>query len=182
MVTVAPQVAAAATALAAEDRMAFGQRRRRRPWIWLAVPAGCLLLAAQIFWYQFDEWSKEPRWRSFYETACGFVGCEMPVQRDVRRLVTRNLAVRSQPEASGLLRVHAVIVNEADFPQPFPLLDLRFTTVRGILVAGRRYRPEEYLSGDAAGMTLIPPRTPVQVELSIEDPGPEAVNYFLRLR
>jgi hypothetical protein len=31
-------------------------------------------------------------------------------------------------------------------------------------------------------MTLIPPRTPVQVELTIDDPGPEAVNYFLQFR
>jgi hypothetical protein len=104
------------------------------------------------------------------------------VQQDATLLNTRNLAVRSDPQQAGLLRVQAVIVNEADFPQPFPVLDLRFTTLRGVLVAGRRYQPAEYLSGDAAGMTLIPARTPVQVELGIEDPGPEAVNYFLRLR
>jgi hypothetical protein len=146
------------------------------------VPAGCLLLATQVLWYQFDDWSKDPRWRSVYQTACGLVGCELPVQRDATQLVTRNIAVRSDPEERGVLRVNAVIVNEAEFPQPFPVLDLRFTTLRGILVAGRRYQPGDYLSGDAAGMTLIPPRTPVQVELSIDDPGPEAVNYFLKLR
>jgi hypothetical protein len=148
----------------------------------LGVVAGVLALLAQVMWYQFDDWAKQPQWRGLYATACRTLGCELPVQRDASLLGTRNLAVRSDPRQRDMLLVNAVIVNEAEFAQPFPVLEVRFTTLGGVLVAGRRYSPEEYLSGDAVGMQLIPAKTPVQVELSIEDPGPEAVNYLLRLR
>lgn len=160
----------------------FGEIRRRRPLVWLGIVAGLVLLVAQVLWYQFDDWSKDPQWRGVYVTLCGMVGCELPPLRDRSLLTTRNLAVRSHPDIDGRLLVNAVIVNEAEFAQPFPALELRFTTVRGTLVAGRRFEPEEYLAGDASDMSLIPPRTPVQVELTIDDPGPEAVNYFLRFR
>jgi predicted Zn finger-like uncharacterized protein len=177
-----PAVALRPAGARAVERPAFGEPRARRPWLWLAVPALALLLAAQVLWYQFDEWAKQPQWRGVYERICGVIGCELPVRRDAGLLSTRNLAVRSDPEQPGQLLVSTVIVNDADFPQPFPLLELRFTTLRGILVAGRRYQPADYLRGDAAGLELMPPKTPVQIEVHIDDPGPDAVNYVLRLR
>ncbi len=133
-------------------------------------------------WYRFDEWATDPQWRAVYGPICAVAGCALPDMRDTSLLKTRNLAVRSDPERAGRLLVSAVIVNEAEFAQPFPTLELRFTTVRGLLVAGRRFTPAEYLAGDAADMERIPPRTPVQIELAVDDPGPDAVNYFLGFR
>lgn len=170
-----------AVAPAAGNRV-FGDQRDPRPRVWIAIAAGTALLIAQILWYQFDDWSTQPGWRAVYAPLCAVFGCELPVQRDVEQLTTRNLAVRSHPDLPDVLRVDAVIVNRAEFSQPFPALELQFTTVRGNLVAARRFDPEEYLAGDAVGMALMPPRTPVQIELNIDDPGPDAVNYFLRFR
>lgn len=162
--------------------LVFGEPRIRRPLVWSGIALGLLLLAAQVLWYQFDEWGKQPQWRGVYSGLCVVLGCELPQQRDLDLLSTRNLTVRSYPDQPGRLLVDAVIVNEAPFAQPFPELELRFTTVHGNLVAGHRVQPVDYLAGDAAGMTLIPPRTPVQIELVIDDPGADAVNYFLRFR
>lgn len=175
---------AAATAAEAEaprPSVVFGEQRARRPLVWLAIVLGVVALVAQVLWYRFDDWARDPAWRGVYAPLCRVLGCELPVLRDRSKLTTRNLAVRTHPEIPDMLVVNAVIVNQAEFAQPFPVLELRFTTVRGILVAGRRFEPEEYLAGEAEGMDRIPPRTPVQVELTIEDPGPDAVNYFLRL-
>lgn len=160
----------------------FGDLRRPRPLVWTGIVAGVVLLAAQVLWYQFDDWGRQPLGRAVYQPLCRVLGCELPLQRDVALLTTRNLAVRTHPDQPGRLRVDAVIVNEAPFAQPFPTLELRFTSVHGNLVAGPRFEPAEYLAGDAAGLRLIPPRTPVRIELAVEDPGPDAVNYFLRFR
>jgi predicted Zn finger-like uncharacterized protein len=160
----------------------FGEPRHRRPLVWLGIAAGLLLLAVQILWYQFDDWAKQDPWRGIYVPICGVLGCELPVQRDTAQLTTRNLLVRTHPREPRSLLVNAVIANHAEFAQPFPVLELQFTTVRGNLVASRRFDPDEYLAGDAHGMTLMPPRTPVQIELAIDDPGPDAVNYRLVFR
>ncbi|MDZ7668781.1 MAG: zinc-ribbon and DUF3426 domain-containing protein [Gammaproteobacteria bacterium] len=167
---------------AAREPVVFGEPRVRRPLVWAGIAAGLILLAVQVLWYRFDEWAVDPQWRAVYGPICAVVGCALPEMRDSDLLKTRNLAVRSDPENPEQLLVSAVIVNEAEFAQPFPTLELRFTTVRGLLVAGRRFTPEEYLAGDGADLERIPPRTPVQIELAVDDPGPDAVNYFLGFR
>jgi predicted Zn finger-like uncharacterized protein len=171
-----------AAATTDKEPLVFGERPPRRPLIWVGIALGLVLLTAQVLWYRFDDWAKDPQWQRVYGPLCQVLGCELPQQRDHSLLVTRNLAVRTHPSEADALQVNAMIVNRADFPQPFPVLELRFTTVRGTLVAGRRFEPAEYLGGDAAGMDMMPPRTPVQIELTMDDPGPEAVNYFLRIR
>jgi predicted Zn finger-like uncharacterized protein len=154
-----------------------------RRWGVIAVAAVLtLLLAAQIFYLQLPEWSRNPSTRGFYESVCGVFGCELPEIRALESLRTRNLMVRSHPDLEEALVIDAVIVNQAPFPQRFPGLELRFTSVGGLLVAARIFQPEEYLGGELSTDDLMPVNTPVQVSLEIADPGEDAVNYTLSFR
>jgi len=154
----------------------------RRWWTPLIILLGLSALVAEIFWLQFEGWSRDTAIRPIYAVACDWIGCQLPVLRDVEKMSTRNLVVRSHPDLSGALIVDAVIVNQADFAQPYPVLELRFTSIDGNLVAGRRFQPAEYLSGELLGRTQMATLTPIRIELQIEDPGGEAVNYFLNFR
>jgi hypothetical protein len=106
----------------------------------------------------------------------------LPILRALEAIQSRNLVVRSHPDVPGALLVDAIVVNEAPFPQPFPLIELRFSSLTGGLVAGRRFKPSEYLSGELRGAEFMQPRTPVHIALEIEDPGTEAVNYVMVFR
>ena len=53
---------------------------------------------------------------------------------------------------------------------------------QGRVVAGRQFRPEEYLAGELSGAGVLERNVPVHVELAIADPGTEAVNYYLTFR
>lgn len=162
--------------------LSFGEARKRRWWVPVAMVTASLVLVVQVLWFQFDRWAVDLRIRPVYSTICGVLGCELPVLRDVEAMVARNLVVRSHPDVADALLVNAVIVNQAPFAQPFPNLALRFTTLNGNLVAGREFRPDEYLAGELLGAADIPRNVPVHVELAIEDPGAEAVNYYLSFR
>lgn len=154
----------------------------RRWWVGVVAAVFVLVLVVQVFYFQFPSWSRDPDLRPVYGLVCNLLGCELPGMRDLRRMSTRNLVVRSHPDLTSALIVDAVIVNDADFEQPFPDLELRFTAVGGLLVAGRRFTPAEYLSGSDVDADAMPSDTPVQVSLEIEDPGPDAVNYTLKFR
>jgi hypothetical protein len=163
------------------DEVSFAPEPRRW-WVGIAMTLGMLALIAQIFWYQFDSWGRDPTLRPVYGFICDLAGCELPVLRELSALQTQKLLVRSHPELADALIVDAVIVNDAAFAQPFPVLELRFTTIDGNLVARRGFKPEEYLAGELAGATLMAPKTPVRLALEITDPGGDAVNYFLSFR
>lgn len=173
---------AASASLASAAREISFAPEPRRWWAGAVAALFVLLLVVQVAYLQLPEWSREPSLRPAYELVCGLLGCELPEMRALDALRTRNLVVRSHPATNGALIVDAAIVNTARFAQRYPDLELRFTSVTGELVAGRRFSPDEYLPGDFEGERSMPPDTPVQVSLEIVDPGPDAVNYTLSFR
>jgi predicted Zn finger-like uncharacterized protein len=142
--------------------------------------AALLVLAAQYLVFNFNELSRSAGWRPFYANVCGAVGCKLPSMSDVSRLRGSNLVVRSHPQVADALVVDVIVTNDAQHPQPFPLLELGFTSLNGRAIASRRFLPEEYLRGDLKGMELMPTGVPVRLSLEILDPGGDAVNYTLR--
>ncbi|QBF24981.1 DUF3426 domain-containing protein [Pseudomonas tructae] len=154
---------------------------KRLLWILLVLFAAAAL-AGQYIWYQFDELARQDRYRPWFQTLCPSVGCQVPSRVDIARIKSSNLVVRSHPDFNGALIVDAIIYNRAPFSQPFPLLELRFADLNGQLIASRRFKPTEYLSGELAGKGEMPSQTPIHIALDILDPGPKAVNYSLSFR
>ncbi len=139
-------------------------------------------LPAQVLWFQYESWVKDERFRPVYQHFCDLTGCELPPMRDVSNIASKKSVIRVHPERSDARIIDVLMVNNADFAQPFPLIELTATTIRGQLVAGRRFKPQEYLQGDMAEAHLMPPRTPVHVSLEIQYPGDDALNFEVRFR
>lgn len=188
----APEPEARDRALDPEDARLEGEapaepavRRRPRGRLAWAAVAGLALagLAAQLWMRELPRLALDARYRPALETFCARVGCTLPVLRDASRIRSQRLVVRSHPERDDALRVDAVIVNRAPWPQPWPELELRFSDLRGELVAARRFGPGEYLDRAlAAERPEMPSRRPVQIALELVDPGPDAVNYVMTFR
>ncbi|WP_462401421.1 DUF3426 domain-containing protein [Pseudomonas sp. Marseille-QA0332] len=155
--------------------------RKRLLWGLLVLLATATLLL-QYVWYHFDELARQDQYRPWFQSLCPSLGCEVPTRVDISRIRSSNLVVRSHPDFKGALIVDAIIYNRASFPQPFPLLELRFADLNGQLIASRRFKPSEYLSGELAGRGDMPSQTPIHIALDILDPGPKAVNYSLSFR
>ncbi|MCQ4348316.1 DUF3426 domain-containing protein [Pseudomonas stutzeri] len=136
-------------------------------------------LAGQYVWYNFEQLARHEQLRPWFEKLCPLLGCQLPPRVDVGLVKSSNLTVRSHPTHPGALTVDAILYNRADFAQPFPLLELRFEDINGQPLASRRFKPSEYLAGELAGQTDMPPQTPIHIALEIVDPGTRAVNYRL---
>lgn len=155
-------------------------RRAQRPWLWGSLCLLALLaLPAQFFYYNFDALARDQRSRALLENLCFIAQCELPARVDISRIRSANLLVRQHPEFPNALAIDVILYNRADFEQPFPVLQMQFTDAGGRDIASRRFRPEEYLAGELAGVRLMPPQTPIHVGLSMLDPGPQANGYSL---
>ncbi|MBN0978625.1 DUF3426 domain-containing protein [Pseudomonas hygromyciniae] len=151
---------------------------RRLFWLTLVLLAAATL-AGQYIAYQFDDLARQDKYRPWFQELCPKLGCTVPSRVDIAHIKSSNLVVRSHPEFAGALVVDAIIYNRATFSQPFPLLELRFADLNGRMIASRRFKPAEYLSGELAGQTEMPSQTPIHIALDILDPGNKAVNYSL---
>jgi len=142
-----------------------------------------VVLTGQILYWQFADWSKTDTMRPVYSGLCSVLGCELPLRRSLRDLQSRKLAVRSHPDKEGALLVDALIINEANFEQPFPVIELQFMNMAQDVVGAYRLEPVTYLDGELSGSdALMAIRTPVHIDIDIPDPGPKAVNYQLQFR
>ena len=129
---------------------------------------------------------KSPSMVPVLETMCSVVGhfapCDLPLPRDLDKIVTAERDVRVHPNTQGALLITAQIVSEAAFVQPFPKLELSFSDTNQNLIARRTFEPEQYLSADvdiAKGMSA---NVPIRIVLEIIDPGKEAVNFAFNYR
>ncbi|WP_144777806.1 DUF3426 domain-containing protein [Marinobacter maritimus] len=151
--------------------------------VWSVIVLGLVgVLIAQITWFQFDRLSAVPELRPFYEKGCELAGCELKPLINVGAIQSRKLVVRTDPENRSQLIVDAVIVNQADFQQPFPAIALTFSNLNGDVVAQSVFTPAEYLAGEGEELDIMPVQTPVRIAISIRDPGRDAVNYNISFR
>lgn len=140
-----------------------------------------LLLVGQFSWFHQDELFQQEELRGWYELLCDQLQCELVDFTDVTKIKTRKLVIRSHPDVDEALIVDAIIFNDSQFAQPFPLLYLSFTDIEDKLVASRRFKPVEYLAGELAGYQQMPAQTEVHLSLEIVDPGTSAVSYQLKV-
>lgn len=140
------------------------------------------LLAAQFLWQRIDIYSQHAQVRPFYELTCSWMHCELPDYSEIAAIRSDRLVVRSHPELANGLMVNTTIRNTADFPQAFPIMVLSFNSASNSIVALREFSPDEYLDPGLQSFSTMPVMTPVQIDLEIIDPGPDAVNYTLAFR
>jgi hypothetical protein len=152
--------------------------RGRLAWSLVALLALAGLLA-QVWRSELPRLAADPQSRPLAERLCALVGCALPELRDVGRIRSQRLVVRSHPERADALRVDAVILNRAPWDQPFPDIELRFSDLTGSTVALRRFHPDEYLGGEMAQVRTMPSGRPVQIALELIDPGEAAINYAM---
>lgn len=151
--------------------------RARRVWIALAVVL-VVLLASQAAWgWREQLFALMPQARPLAQRLCTTLGCRIDVPRALDRLRVIARDVRDHPRLQDALLVNATIENQADFRQPYPVLELSLFDVNGGLLGRRRFQPREYLDSSvdrAAGMAV---KVPVIVVMEVAGPTDQAVSF-----
>ena len=144
-----------------------------------------LLTATLLFEYariNQDQLYKTPRLQIAFNTVCQLIKCKRLSTRAPENieLITRNIF--SHPTAKDALMVNVTLKNNASFAQPYPVLQIDFSDIRGNTVVARRFWPNQYLSLEHQRHTnehprLIPANTEASIALEIQDPGKHAMTY-----
>ena len=106
------------------------------------------------------------------------IGAPLEPRWDVAAYEVRQWGAASE-EAAGALRMRASVVNHASRPQPYPLLRVTLEDRFGSTVARREFAPAEYLPGRAPPSALLAPGARADADLSLADPGSQAVGFEL---
>lgn len=164
----------------------------KRPWRptlagrWIAQLLLAMLLGALLpLQYMLQHQARllqDPTWRPVYQVICAVTRCTLPARTDLTAIRSERLRIVTHPANSDYLKVDIQLFNAAPFPQPFPVLELSFTDIRGQVVAADRLQPADYLpAADLSAMQLLAASSLRPLTLTLLNPGEHAVNYQLAL-
>ncbi len=134
-------------------------------------------LIIQFGYFMRNDLAQYPQLRPALEKLCAVADCVIPMQRDTGMIKLVSRDIRSHPTAEKVLRVRAIMTNEAPFTQPYPLLRLELTDISGKTVAMRDFQPEEYLNEEINIEGGFDTRKKVEIQLDIVDPDEKVVGF-----
>ncbi len=146
--------------------------------------AGILLLSVTLVveyaWFNRDQLNQRPQLQALTEKLCQQIECKDITMRNPEKieLISRN--VYSHPNEKNALMINITMKNRADFAQPYPIMQINFSDVRGDNVAARRFLPVEYLPEEYRATqdhSLLEPGTNMSFTMEIQDPGKQAMTY-----
>lgn len=135
----------------------------------------CATLVLQYAYHRRESLAHLPELRPHLEKLCELAGCRLPLRTDLAAIELSERDIHSHERYQNALVIRATLVNQADFPQPYPLLEIIMRDLNGRPVASRQFLPEEYLP--ARPEPAFAAHAVARVELEVIDPGDEAVSF-----
>jgi hypothetical protein len=146
---------------------------------WIAPILGLLVIfILQYGYFMRNNLARHDALRPWLERLCQLADCNIPMRRDISKIIIVNRDIRSTPNAEDILQVDITLKNIAPYAQPFPKIQLSFSDITGKKIASRRFKPDEYLSEQTIDPGKgMPPQIPVIASLQILDPGEHAITF-----
>lgn len=154
--------------------MAVGAERTR-PWLFIGTASLLLLLALQIVLAKRDSLAENPSWRPLLSRLCVLASCRLNAWHQPEAFVPVSQSVAADRSQSGVLRVSLSFRNDAEWPQPWPQIEIRLNDVNGEALGLRRFNPDEYLNSGRS--TDIKPGQTVSVEIALQETTGKAADF-----
>jgi predicted Zn finger-like uncharacterized protein len=152
--------------------------RELRPLVWAAALGGlAMLLVAQAINHYRDELAVNPRLHRPLSALYAMLGVTLVPRWDLAAYEVHQLGAQAAPQNPGQITVRASVRNDAQQPQPLPLLRVTLLDRFGNRLASRDVSPRAYLGGAPAATALLPPGERVDAQMAFVDPGKNAVGF-----
>ena len=138
-------------------------------------------LLLQYLWHNRLVLAQDPDNRAWVELLCSVLPCELPPLHDLSAFSGDSLVIRSHPVEPDKLQLTLTVVNTAPFAQPFPSIEVVFRDTDQRRVAERLITPAVYLPDELRAVTVMPADSSIQIQVDLDDPGEQAVNYDVTL-
>ena len=157
------------------------QKSKPGPMVTAGIVILTLLAAAQLVWINKKQLLEHPQGRQLMQIVCDLAACELEQQKAIDKFVIlhRNLQPSiSHPHAFSFTLSFA---NDAEFSQPLPMLQLSLLDHMDMLLAQRRFSPDEYLYPATGKDRSIKPQEIINVELLLQDQALRVSSFKLEI-
>lgn len=157
------------------------QNKEQNALLWFCILCfASFALFTQYAWFNRAELYWNEQYNPIYNILCEHVDCQINQRNDLEQITNQQLVVKPHKLLEDAITAHIILLNSANFEQPYPALRLSFSDLKGRPIANRVFQPDTYLN-TTKSVELMPINQPVQLSLEIMSPGSRAVSYTLEL-
>lgn len=150
-------------------------RRGLRNIIIIAVILILVIIGGLKFWQNRQQLAWDPTWGAMTQSICQVLPCDIQPRRDIGKIRLRQHLVTPAEDKENVLLVKLVLMNQADFEQPFPRITIKFSNSRGELVATKHFGVAEYFPEKQQQM--MSQGTEVHISFETELLHPDALGF-----
>ncbi len=161
--------------MAAETSTTKSNHNTERRLLIIAFAVLLIALLLQIVIAQRENLAKNSTYRPMISQLCVLAKCQLSIWRNPEAFLPIQHSVVADATQNGVLNVRLSFKNSADWPQPWPQLELALTDINGQIIGLRRFLPAEYLNSVHA--TDIQAEQTVSIELAIQETASKAVGF-----
>lgn len=147
-------------------------------WWALGILSLLIIAMSQLAWFGRDKLMRYPEGRVLFQSICEYAGCKLPTIRAPEQIQVLSRSISSHPKIESALLIQLTIANNANFSQPYPILQIGLYSSDELLVVQRRFQPKEYIHGYTEHSEFAPGKA-LYAELAIEDPGRDVTGFKL---
>ncbi len=115
-------------------------------------------------------------WGSMMKTVCNALPCKLKPKRAVNEIKLLQRQFSPHQEKEKTLDVKVLLINQAKFAQPYPVIKIIFSDKNGKEVAVKRFKPSNYLR-NRSKKEFMPSNAEVHIQFDTKTPHPDALGF-----
>jgi len=159
------------------------EKRNARKWL-LIILAVILTIAAlaQATYYLRTQLSiMLPGLKPYLVQACAKLGCTIELPKNIKLLVIDDSSIQEDTEHADVIHLSSTLINNAEFPQAYPLLELTLTDANDAPALRRTFKPSEYLPPSTKISDGIPAGEELHINLALTTNGEKVSGYRVQV-
>jgi len=134
-------------------------------------------IAQSIYFYRTKLAVYYPKTKNTLVQVCEKIGCSIDLPKKIDFIVIDDSDMQEDANYVGLIHLSSTLINQANFNQAYPNIELTLTDIDDIPKLRRIFKPNEYLPSTADIAKGLTPGEEVKVKLAITAQGTSIAGY-----
>jgi hypothetical protein len=165
------------------SKQPVAEKSKRRKWlsILLAIILVIAALAQATYYLRTQLSIMLPGLKPYLVQACAKLGCTVELPKNIKLLVIDDSSIQEDTEHAGVIHLSSTLINNAEFPQAYPMLELTLTDANDAPALRRTFKPSEYLPPSTKIGDGIPAGEELHINLALTTNGEKVSGYRVQV-
>jgi predicted Zn finger-like uncharacterized protein len=156
---------------------------KRRQWlsILFAVFLVITALAQATYYFRTQLSIILPGLKPYLVQGCAKLGCTVELPKNIKLLVIDDSSIQEDTEHAGVIHLSSTLINNAEFAQAYPILELTLTDSNDAPELRRSFKPSEYLPPSTKIIDGIPAGEELHISMPLTTNAEKVSGYRVQI-